>query len=173
MTQTLEPIIVSDAEATAQHPRWSRALIVLVVLACGLLGGWLMAPRTDPGGAVRHVTPGASVLTERQLEMVDVVEQYLDGWRATDGDRVAAFMTENAYVEYPEEGVRVEVADGSLQHRISTGPYGTLENLDPMVVYEDRIVLTGRIDELSIPWLSVVRFTVVGDVKIVSETIYL
>jgi hypothetical protein len=128
---------------------------------------------TAEGTAPEYVTAEAAELTERQVEMIEVVEQYLDAWKDTDGEQVEAFMTADAYVAYVEEGWRFEIADGSLQTRISNGPYDSLEDLDPMVVYQDRVVLTGRINSLNLPWLSVIRFTSSGDVKIVSENIFL
>ncbi|MCP3855180.1 MAG: hypothetical protein GY745_10105 [Actinomycetia bacterium] len=80
-------------------------------------------------------------------------------------------MTDDGFIEYWEQGWVFSVADRSLQDRVTNGLYDTLRTFDPMLVYVDRIVLSGRIESLSLTWLSVVRFTRTGDVRIVSETI--
>jgi hypothetical protein len=145
-----------------------------VLLVLGGVGGWLIGrggeEGSDPGA---YVTPGTDTLTERQVEMMSIVDQYLTAWQSTDGDGVASFMTDDGFIEYREQGWVFSVADRSLQDRIANGPYDTLRTVDPKLVYVDRIVLSGRIESLDLTWLSVVHFTSSGNVKIVSETIYL
>jgi hypothetical protein len=99
--------------------------------------------------------------------------RYLAAWSATDGERVEPLMIDTGYVEYLEQGWRFDVADGSLQQRISNGPYDSMELFSPMMVYEDRIVVTGSVHAVNVRWLSVIRFTSAGDVKIISESIFI
>ena len=157
--------------------RWrgfTAAGTVLLVLVLGGVGGWLIGRSGEVASDVdAYVTPGMETLTGRQPEMVSIVDQYLAAWQDTDGDGVASYMTDDGFIEYWEEGWVFRVADRSLQDRVTDGPYDTLRTFDPMLVYVDRIVLSGRIDSLNLTWLSVVRFTSSGDVRIVSETIYL
>lgn len=146
-----------------------RPVACVAVMATLVLGAGCGDDGADPGS----VSPGAEELTDRQSEMVDVVEGYVQAWAATDGDAVASFMTDDGVVVYPEQGWTFSVTDRSLQDRVTNGPYATLHTLDPKLVYENRIVLAGRIDSMDLPWLSVVAFTETGDVEIVSETIFL
>lgn len=154
----------------------SRAWVVFVLLGLVLLfvggvAGWLIRGGDD-GSTPQYVVPGGAALTERQREMVSMVEEYAAAWRATDGEGVASFMTAGGYVQYPEDNMIYRVSDGTLQARVTNGPYSTIHALAPMTVYDDRIVLSGRIDSMSLNWLSVVRFTAGGDVRIMSETIF-
>ena len=82
-------------------------------------------------------------------------------------------MTPDAYIEYPERDEIFLVSDGTLQDRVSNGPYATLHARAPAVVYDDRIVLMGRIDSLDLDWLSVIRFTTTDPPLIVSEALFL
>lgn len=145
-----------------------------VLLLLGGVSGWLIGRGGEAGSETgAYVVPGTDTLTERQAEMMSIVDHYLAAWQDTDGEGVASFMTDDGFIEYWEEGWVFSVADGSLQNRVTNGPYSTLRTVDPMLVYVDRIVLSGRIESMNLTWLSVVRFTRAGDVRIVSETIYL
>lgn len=127
------------------------------------------ATTTEP----EYIVPGGAALSERQREMVSMVEPYIAAWQATDGDGVASFMTTDGYIQYPEDNSIYRVSDGTLQERVTNGPYDTLHTVAPMTVYDNWIVLSGRIDSMSLDWLSVVRFTSSGDLKIMSETIFI
>lgn len=102
-----------------------------------------------------------------------MIEPYIAAWQATDGNGVASFMTADGYIQYRHDDAIYRVSDGTLQERVTNGPYDTLHTLAPMTVYEDWVVLSGRIDSMSLNWLSVVQFTPSGDVRIMSETIFL
>lgn len=161
----------------AHTRRVGRVVLVAAILfLLGLATGWAAFGNneaSDSDTAVTYVTPGSTELTERQTEMVELMDQYVAAWSATDGQRLETLMVDAGHVEYAEQGWRFDLEDGSLQDRVSNGPYESMENYAPMLVYEDRIVLTGRVDSVDVGWLSVIRFTTHGDVKIISETIYL
>lgn len=119
------------------------------------------------------VTVNGTEITDRQRDMLDIVDEYVAAWSATDGDAVASFMSPDAYVEYPERNEVFLVSDGTLQERVANGPYATLQAHAPALVYGDRVVLMGRIDALDLDWLSVIRFTASDPPLIVSETLFL
>ena len=155
---------------------WPWLLTIVASAATGVLIGWAAfgngdTPESEPSRT--YVTPEAEELTPRQTEMVAVMEQYMAAWKTTDGQQLETLMVDDGYVEYAEEGWRFDLEDGALQARVTNGPYDSIENYDPMLVYEDRIVLTGRVNSVEVAWLSVVRFTTTGDVKVIHETIYL
>lgn len=142
------------------------ATVTALALATMLMG----CGGTESGES--YVSPGTDELTDRQTEMLRVAEEYVAAWSATDGEAVASFMTDHGVVEYPEDDLSFSVTDGSVQDRVTNGPYDTLHTFDPKLIYGDRIVLTGRIDSLDLAWLSILDFTRTGEVEIVSETIY-
>jgi hypothetical protein len=146
----------------------ARSAIVVVLLA--------LIPATACGGnddvSPDALTASGAEITERQRDMLDFTDEYVAAWGDTDGDAVASFMTPDGYIEYPEDDAAFFVSDGTLQQRVSNGPYETLHAHAPRLVYGDRVVLMGRIDALSLDWLSVIRFTTSGDPLIVSETIF-
>jgi hypothetical protein len=147
----------------------ARAAIFVLLFA--------LAPATACGGnddaSSDVVTASGTDITERQRDMLDITDHYLAAWSDTDGDAVASFMAPDGYIEYPERDEVYFVSDGTLQQRVSNGPYTTLHAHAPRLVYDDRIVLMGEIDALSLNWLSVIRFTTSGDPLIASETIFL
>jgi hypothetical protein len=135
----------------------------------------LLVPVTACGGEDASpdvVTASGTDITERQRDMLDITEEYVAAWGDTDGDAVASFMTPEGFIDYPEDDEVFFVGDGPLQQRVSNGPYTTLHAHAPKLVYDDRVVLMGRIDALSLNWLSVIRFTTTGEPLIISETIF-
>jgi hypothetical protein len=170
----------SAMKRTTKH----RPMLIGLISSLSLAAAFLVAcgddsdSSTTPSSATvattapQYVVPGGAALTERQRVMVSVVERYVAAWQATDGEGVASFMTADGYIQYPEDNMTYLVSDGTLQTRVTNGPYSTLHALAPMTVYDNWIVLSGRIDSLTMNWLSVVRFTSSGDVRIISESIF-
>ena len=58
---------------------------------------------------------------------------------------------------------------GSLQSRISNGPYSTFQFVGPMVVYADRVVSLGAVSSYGVNLLSIIHFTENSEVQIISE----
>lgn len=104
--------------------------------------------------------------------MLEVLQQYVEAWQATDGEAAASFMTDDAVFVYYEQDDVYAVSDGSLQARISGGPYTSMRTFEPVMVYDDRIVLTGTVDAVNVRWLSVINFAQSGDVGIETETVF-
>lgn len=171
--RTIEPdTTTADATlppATDSKPavrRWVGYAAIALALVLGMfVGAFAFGAGDDETEVV-----SATELTDRQQEMVEIVPQYIGAWQDTDGDAAASFMTDSGVVRYTPQGSNYHVSDDTLQLHISNGPYDGLRTVDPMLVYENRIVLTGTIDD-NLTWLSIVEFTESGDVEIVSETI--
>jgi hypothetical protein len=72
-----------------------------------------------------YIVPGGAGLSERQREMVSMVEAYVAAWQATDGHGVASFMTADGYIEYRHDNTIYRVSDGTLQERVANRPYDT------------------------------------------------
>lgn len=127
---------------------------------------------TVAAGAAQYVHPGSEELSARQVEMLDVLESYGAAFKARDGDQIATFMTDDAIVEYNEQGDVYFVADGSWQERVSNGPYDSTRTFEPKMVYGNRIIHSGTVDAVGVTWVAVLRFTTHGEVKIDKETIF-
>ncbi len=105
--------------------------------------------------------------------MVTVVGQYIEAIRANDGDGAATFMTQDAYLEYPELDGIFRVNDGGLQERFRTLPeYSALHPFEPMMISGDRVIISGKVDTTDDRWLSIIRFTSDGPVLVMSESVY-
>jgi hypothetical protein len=120
------------------------------------------------------VAPGldSEDLSARQQQMLEVLQEYVGAWQAKDGEAAASFMTDDAVFVYYEQDDVYAVRDGSLQARISGGPYTSMRTFEPVMVYDDRIVVTGTVDAVNVRWLSVINFTQSGEVKIETETVF-
>jgi hypothetical protein len=120
------------------------------------------------------VAPGldSEDLSARQQQMLEVLQEYVGAWQAKDGEAAASFMTDDAVFVYYEQDEVYAVRDGSLQARISGGPYTSMRTFEPVMVYDDRIVVTGTVDAVNVRWLSVINFTQSGEVKIETETVF-
>ena len=126
---------------------------------------------TSPGDAP-YVHPGGGELSARQIDMLEVLAGYGEAWKAKEGDLLATYMTEDAVVEYDEQDATYAVADGSLQSRVTNGPYDTMRTFEPKMVYDNRIVHTGTVEAVGVQWVAVIRFTRSGEVLIDKETIF-
>ena len=155
--------------------RWVvMALGAVLLLLAGIAGGWLLRGddgTSKPSYLVKNAVVAGDKLTDRQLKMVAVTEQYVAAFIAKNGDAVASFMVPDGYVVMPTLSGQTERAnDGSLQNWVHNTGLIPNELNDPVTVYDDRVVLTGHLDALSTDWMIMIRFTKTGDVKIVNDT---
>jgi hypothetical protein len=129
---------------------------------------------SEPDVSHEFVAPGLDTeqLSTRQQEMLEVLQDYVGAWQAKDGEAAATFMTDDAVFFYYEQDDVYAVGDGTLQARITGGPYNTMRTFEPVMVYDDRVVLTGTVDAVNVRWLSVINFTQSGDVRIETETVF-
>jgi hypothetical protein len=171
--------VAGGSAASSTTDGWLRRRIIPVVGAAVLLiagfgAGWLLRGG-DGASAPSYVVGGAVVvgdeLTDRQLEMVDVTQQYVTAFMAKDGDAVASFMVPDGHIALPtltDQVVRAD--DGTLQDWVEGLGMIPNELSDPIVVRDNYVVLTGRLDAPSLDWMIMIRFTESGEVKIVSDT---
>ncbi len=148
-------------------PSWPGLTAVLVAVAFGLLIG-LWIGRDDPSVIV---VPEGAELTERQAEMLEVVRDYGEAWRANDIDAMASRMTPNAVVRYPENGWEFRPSDGTLEAWIAHPRYRTLQFWSVRVVDESRVVLFGEVESEGVRWISIIELTPTGDPLVVRESI--
>lgn len=137
--------------------------MAVVGLLIGLLGGWLLFG-SDDVISVRETT-----LTDRQNEMVALIEADFTAWQANDVDTVLSYYTDNAVfvaldVEYP-------VADGSLADYVRSF-FGAknMEQLGPQVVVDGNTVITFHTYS-GATYTNIFDFTTTGDVSIVRHEV--
>jgi len=171
--QTVERVEqTSGAEVRSHRPWRAVAVVAVVALALGFVGGWLANRDSDSGSSdsgveqPRAVLVGGGALTDRQQQMVGVLDQYMEAWRNGDGQTVASFHTPNGefVIASTDETTVYSVADGSLANYISRGQWTGKVLLTPMLVDGDHVTLfysfMGR-------RAAVVDFTSSGDVRII------
>lgn len=171
------PDLVESSEVRDWHfrPSWVvGGVVVIMLLGVGLgLGiGRLAQESADSESSyvAGNTVVSGNDLTERQLEMVDVAERYVDAWIEKNGDAVASFMVPSGLVDLPTLGNRtVRADDGTLQDWVEN--FGQIPNElnDPIIVEDNRVVLIGQGLE-NVDWMISIEFTTSGDVMIVSDT---
>jgi hypothetical protein len=157
------------------RPSWVIGGVVVIMLlgvGVGLGIGWLAqdSAASESSYVARDTVVLGNDLTERQLEMVEVAERYVDAWIEKDGDAVASFMVPSGFVDFPTLGNRtVRADDGTLQDWVENLGQIPNELNDPIIVEDNRVVLIGQGLE-NLVWMISIEFTTSGDVKIVSDT---
>ena len=171
------PDLVKASEVREWHFRPFRVVVgVVVIMLLGLglglgIGRWAQEGADSESSFVaRNTAFLGNDLTERQLEMVEVAERYVDAWIEKNGDAVASFMVPSGFVDLATLGNRtVRADDGTLQDWVEN--FGQIPNglNDPIIVEDNRVVLVGQGLE-NVGWMISIEFTTSGDVMIVSDT---
>lgn len=139
-------------------------LVAVLALVLGALGSWAVFGLDDDPTAI---AAGGGELTERQEEMVAVLDDYTNAWDTSDGAAALETMTPTAFVTFDNTSWRVE--DGTLVRNIESGLYGpSLDHLDPILVEGNAIVAFHRYGGLEVA--NVFEFTNSGEVLITQHT---
>jgi hypothetical protein len=109
--------------------------MVVIGLLAGLLGGWLLFGSDDV------VTVDGSALTDRQAEMVAMIDGNFAAWQDNNVDEVLSYHTDTA--TFVALGAEYPVADGSLAAYVRAF-YGApgMESVEPMVVVDGNTVVS-------------------------------
>ena len=137
--------------------------MAVIGLLIGLLGGWLLFSSDDV------ISVNEMELTDRQTEMVAMIESNFAAWQANDVERALSYYSDNATfvaldVEYP-------VADGSLADYV-TSFFGAMhmEQLAPDVVVDVNTVITFHTYR-GATYTNIFDFTTTGDVLILRHEV--
>lgn len=154
-TQQERPVIVRVPSRT-RHPGLMIGMVVIGLLI-GLLGGWLIF------GAEEVITVDGSALTDRQIEMVELIESNFAAWQDNDVDRVLSHYTERATFV---AGGEYRVADGSLA-RFVTSFVGApqMEPIGPEVLVDGNSAISFHTYQ-GTTYANIFHFTSSGDVLI-------
>lgn len=162
--------VMTTSSPTPSHPRRSArtgllvTLVAVVALVLGGAVGWFV--RGDDTSDV--VLAGDGELTERQLEMVDFMNDYEAAWQRGDGDAVAAMYTPNG--TFVSLGWTYRVDDGSLEAYVEGGGFGGLDVFEPALVHGNELLNFHSFPGAGV-FVSSVQFNNSGDLLIVNHTI--
>lgn len=131
--------------------------MVVIGLLIGLLGGWLIFGSGDV------VTVDGSALTDRQIEMTELIDEHMIAWQTKDAEGVVSHFTASGVFVTDRE---YRVSDGSLAAlvRFATGT-SMLESVGQKIVVDDNTVVMFHSDS-GITYPNVFHFTTAGDVLI-------
>lgn len=133
MTATRERPTVVGAPS-ARGPGLMVGMVVIGLLI-GLLGGWLLF------GSVDVITVDGSGLTDRQAEMVEMIEEDFAAWQDNDVDRVLSLYTDTGVFVALGEDYRV--ADGSLANYVTSfSGAPRMEAVGPEVIVDGNTVIS-------------------------------
>lgn len=125
--------VVSSSPTVAAPEHLSRMwmLVALVAILALLLGGavgWFLNGDDDP----RAVYAGDGDLTERQLDMIEFMDDYVDAWQRSDADALVAMYAPSG--RFVSLGTTYLVSDGSLAALIRANDWSSLTPYEPNVV---------------------------------------
>ena len=112
---------------------------------------------------------GDGDLTERQLDMVDFMDDYSAAWQRGDGEAVAAMYIDNG--TFVTLGTEYRVDDGSLAAFVESGDWGDLEVLEPMLVRSNDVLNFHTFGVGGFNYMSSLTFTGSGDLLLINHTI--
>lgn len=113
---------------------WLTVGMVVIGLLIGLLGGWLFFGSDDV------TTADGEGLTDRQAEMVEMIEDAMVAWQANDVDDVLSYYTDTGV--FVALGIEYRVADGGLADYVrSFAGASRMESVGPTVVVDGNTVI--------------------------------
>ena len=162
--------VLDTSSAVSDRPdRRSRmGLVVTFVAVIALVVGGAIGWFVRGGGDDAIVLSGDGDLTERQLDMVDFMDDYSAAWQRGDGEAVAAMYIDNG--TFVTLGTEYRVDDGSLAAFVESGDWGSLDVLEPMLVHSND-VLNFHTFVGGFNYMSSFTFTGSGELLLINHTI--
>jgi hypothetical protein len=152
----------APVRAATRRTWWLLAAVAVLALAAGLFVGRWTAPSDEPA-----YLAGGGALSDRQEQMLDVLDEAVLGWRAGDPEAVAATFVPTGYATYAGQSYRID--DGTLATFVTGGDWSSLTVLEPVLV--DGNTLTFYYEISGVHYLGSVEFTGTGDVLAVHQGI--
>lgn len=156
---------ISTTETT--HRSAITPIAAIVALMLGLLAGFLVWG-TDDTSSTAPVAVGGSELTTRQEQMVDLVDDYVEAWRAGDGEAAAALFTDDGV--FTIDGTEFRVDDGGLARVVAERRTPALDVIEPVLLNDTGMLHFHTIDGMNVD-SDLYRFTADGELLIISHEI--
>ena len=141
-TTTLETKERPDTTPTKPTETRDRRSLIFVLVAAiaiglGLFGGWIIWGSTDDPDVI--VVVGGSELTQRQEEMIDMLDEYGVAFLGNDAAAIIEMYAENGTMNMLSNPV-LRANDGTLEEfitdfRFPDGPF----YVEPVVVHENTL----------------------------------
>jgi len=153
-----------DAEITVANSRDRRPLILVVIALCALVLGALAGYSLGSDGTAdeRAYVAGGGEPTDRQGEMLDMVDAFVAAMDANDDGAILAMFQGNG--EWTRFSKVYRASDGILEEFVRAHGSEQLDLLEPIVVDEYRVVFFD--DVRGQANVNVIEFSQVGDLKI-------
>ena len=167
---TLETKERPDSPTTKPTKTGDRRSLILVFVAVialglGMFGGWMIWGSTDnPDGVV---VVGGGELTQRQEEMVDMLDEYGVAYLGNDGAAVVEMYAENGTLSGLGNPV-LHANDGTLEEFVNefSFPDGPFDP-EPVVVHENTVRFAHEYAGRT--YFDIVTFTSMGELHIASH----
>jgi hypothetical protein len=146
-------------------------LVAAIALGLGLFGGWMIwgstEPDTDADAVV--VVVGGGELTQRQEEMIEMLDVYGEAYLGNDGAAVVEIFAENGTMSGLGNPV-LRADDGTLERfvndfPVSDGPF----YVEPVVVHDNTLRFAHKY--VGRTYFDIVTFTSSGELRIVSHLV--
>ncbi len=157
--------------AVEQPPRrrsWVTLIAALVALVLGLLGGYLLRGSDDVDPTAPVVVGGAA-LTDRQAQMVDLVDDYVVAWQRGDGAAAESMFTDDGVLD--AFGAVRTADDGGIAGYVAATPTPLLRLPDPVLIDDHQMLMLHTIDG-SMNSGNLMTFTETGDLLIVRHVMF-
>lgn len=159
-TTTNEVTEKAPVRAATRRTWWLLAAVAVLALAAGLVIGRATAPSDEPA-----YLAGGGALSDRQEQMLDVLDEVELAWRAGDAEAVAAAFVPTGSATFGDVTYRID--DGTLATYVTGGDWSSLTVLEPVLV--DGNTVTFHYTVNGTHYLGSVEFTGTGDVLAVHQ----
>jgi len=147
-------------------PSWAGLILgLLVALVVGGLGGWLARGATDDASAY---VAGGGALTERQEQMVDLIQDSGEAWATGDAQALEGMFADDGTFTVFDVTYRMD--DGSLQAYMDETSFPGLKLYGPIVVRGNQAVMFHNYATFG-DIADVFEFTPEGELMIVSHEV--
>ena len=146
----------------ATRRTWWLVAAAVVALAAGLVIG----RATAPSDASAYLA-GGGALSDRQEQMLDVLDEVELAWRAGDAEAVSAAFVPTGSATDGNASYRID--DGTLATYVTGGDWSSLTVLEPVLVDGNNVTFYYTVNGTS--YLGSVVFTGTGDVLAVHHKI--
>lgn len=161
-TTTNEVTEKAPARAATRRTWWLLAAVAVLALAAGLVIGRATAPSDEPA-----YLAGGGALSDRQEQMVDVLDEVEQAWRAGDAEALSAAFVPTGSATDGNASYRID--DGALATYVTGGDWSSLTVLEPVLVDGNTVTFYYTVN--GTPYLGSVVFTGTGDVLAVHHKI--
>lgn len=145
---------------------WTVVAVVAALLL-GLLAGYVLYDSDETSVPAAMAVDGDE-LTDRQEEMLELLDDYSAAWRAGDGEAAEAMFTSNGVLTYGKDYL---ASDGGLAAFIDAIPTPRLEMLEPVLLSGSTMISFHELTPEGATRQNLMEFTATGEVRLIKHEI--